>query len=294
MINNTPLQAFNYNEAFSRNIGWLTTSEQLHLKQKCVAIAGMGGVGGAHLLTLIRLGISHFKIADFDHFETVNFNRQVGATTQTLGQPKVEVLRQLALDINPDAKIECFEEGLNAENISHFLQGVDLFIDGLDFFQVTIRELVFATCHDMHIPAITAAPLGMGCAYLIFLPQHMSFEDYFQFRHKSEAEKLIHFLIGLSPKAAHRHYLMDPSTINLEAHKGPSTFMACQLCAGITGVEALKILVNRGNVYAAPYYQLFDAYQQVFVRKKLWFGNQNPIQKYKAFLMKRALKNKTG
>ena len=60
---------FNYQEAFSRNLGWVTEAEQALLSQKCVAIAGMGGVGGGHLLSLARLGVGRFRISDFDQFE---------------------------------------------------------------------------------------------------------------------------------------------------------------------------------------------------------------------------------
>ena len=54
------------------------------------------GVGGVHLLTLARLGVGAFHIADFDTFDIANFNRQVGATMSTLGQPKVDVLADMA------------------------------------------------------------------------------------------------------------------------------------------------------------------------------------------------------
>jgi tRNA A37 threonylcarbamoyladenosine dehydratase len=57
---------FRYEQAFSRNIGWVTPAEQQLLRGKRVAIAGGGGVGGVHLLTLARLGVSNFHIADFD------------------------------------------------------------------------------------------------------------------------------------------------------------------------------------------------------------------------------------
>src|SRR5437867_9916117 len=80
---------FNYDTAFSSNIGWVTESEQASLKTKRVAIAGVGGVGGVHLLTLARLGITRFTVADLDQFELKNFNRQVGATTAAVGRPKV-------------------------------------------------------------------------------------------------------------------------------------------------------------------------------------------------------------
>jgi len=60
---------FHYATAFSRNIGWITETEQEVLRNKRVAIAGLGGVGGSHLLTLTRLGIGKFNISDLDIFE---------------------------------------------------------------------------------------------------------------------------------------------------------------------------------------------------------------------------------
>ena len=75
--------AYIYQQAYARNIGWVTPAEQAALRGKRVAIAGMGGVGGVHLLTLARLGIGAFHIADFDTFDIANFNRQVGATMST-------------------------------------------------------------------------------------------------------------------------------------------------------------------------------------------------------------------
>jgi tRNA A37 threonylcarbamoyladenosine dehydratase len=66
---------FDYNAAFARNLGWITEGEQAVLRAKRVAIAGRGGVDGSHLLTLTRLGIGAFSVADPDVFEPVNFNR---------------------------------------------------------------------------------------------------------------------------------------------------------------------------------------------------------------------------
>ena len=57
---------FDYGIAFSRDIGWDTDAEQQQLSNKRIAIAGMGGVGGFHLLTLARLGVGRFYIADLD------------------------------------------------------------------------------------------------------------------------------------------------------------------------------------------------------------------------------------
>jgi len=59
---------FDYAQAFSRNLGWITEAEQLRLRYATVAIGGMGGVGGHYLLALARMGVGNFRIADYDHF----------------------------------------------------------------------------------------------------------------------------------------------------------------------------------------------------------------------------------
>jgi molybdopterin/thiamine biosynthesis adenylyltransferase len=280
-------KAYDYREAFSRNIGWVSEWEQQLLAGKRVAIAGLGGVGGAHLLTLARLGIGSFHIADFDSFELANFNRQVGAGVSTLERSKVETMAAMAQDINPALSIRCLTDGVNAENLDAFLDGVDLFVDGLDFFLPEVRARVFARCAELEIPAITAAPIGMGTAYLCFMPGKMTFEEYFGFEGCSTDEKLLRFLVGLAPKAQHGAYLVDKSRLDLEARKGPSTAMACQLCTGVVGTEAVKILLERGTVRAAPAYQLFDAYRGKWVRGKLRGGHRNLLQRARLAVARR-------
>ena len=255
---------FSYDTAFSRNLGWVTAAEQQRLRGKRVAIAGMGGVGGVHLLTLARLGIGHFTIADFDSFDLVNFNRQAGASMATLGAPKAATMAELARQINPELDIRIFAQGVSADNLDDFFQDVDLYVDGLDFFAFDAREATFAACARRKIPAITAAPLGMGTALLNFLPGQMTFEEYFGWQGQTEVEKALRFLTGLAPRGLHRPYLVDPSSINFNERRGPSTIMGCQLCAGVAATEALKILLQRGHVNAAPHGMQFDAFRNQF------------------------------
>ena len=189
---------FDYSTAFSRNIGWVTPNEQAILRSKRIAIAGLGGVGGSHLLTLTRLGIGAFNIADFDTFNLVNFNRQAGASLPTIGLRKTEVLTTRSLEINPELDLKVFPDGVTQDNFNDFLADVDLYVDGLDFFAVAARRMVFAACSERGIPAITAAPLGMGTALLNFLPGKMTFEEYFQLEGQSEEDLLWHSLIHKS------------------------------------------------------------------------------------------------
>lgn len=268
---------FNYELAYSRNIGWLSESEQQTLRNKKVAIAGLGGVGGAHATTLSRLGIGKFSLSDFDTFEVENFNRQHGAKMSTLGQKKLDTVASMVKDINPEIELNLFPEGINDNNIDAFLHGVDLYCDSLDFFATEIRRSIFKRCAELNIPAITAAPLGMGTAFLYFKPGQMNFEEYFGMNGCSEEEQFIRFYIGLSPAQLHSSALVVPESFDPKRKKGPSTIMGCELCAGVAATFALKILLNRGPVPAVPTGIQFDAYTNRM--KKTWrpFGHKNPI-----------------
>lgn len=269
---------FDYDRAFSRNIGWITEPEQAVLRGKRVAIAGLGGVGGSHLLTLSRLGIGAFHIADFDTFDLVNFNRQAGATMSHLGRHKVDVLAEMALNINPELEIRKFAEGVDEQNVHRFLEAVDLYVDGLDFFAVKARRLVFTECSARGVPATTAAPLGMGVSLLNFLPNQTSFEEYFRMNGQTETEQLLRFLVGLSPVQLQMGALVDRSRIDLKNKKGPSTAMGCELCAGMAGTQALKILLGRGPIIAAPRALHFDAFSNRFKVTSRPGGSNNPLQ----------------
>jgi tRNA A37 threonylcarbamoyladenosine dehydratase len=269
---------FKHETAFSRNIGWVTPDEQARLRQARVAIAGLGGVGGAHLVTLSRLGIARFNISDFDRFELQNFNRQAGAMMSSIGLPKVDVLKRMALDINPESDIRIFPGGINPDNVAAFLEDVDIYVDSIDFFALDARRLLFAECYKRGIPAVTAAPLGMGVGFLYFDPNKMSFEDYFRFEGHPRQEQLARFIAGLAPKVLQRTYLVVPESVNFGEQRGPSTTMACDLCAGVTGTEVLKILLGRGKLRAAPWGMQFDAYRQKLSFTWRPWGNANPIQ----------------
>lgn len=280
---------FSYNAAFGRNLGWVTPAEQQVLRGKRVAIAGLGGVGGVHLLTLARLGVGKAHLADFDAFDLPNFNRQTGATVSTLGQPKIDVLARMARDVNPDIELGLFRDGVSAANLPAFLSGVDVYVDGLDFFAFDARERTFAACHAAGIPAITAAPLGMGVALLNFMPGKMSFEEYFRLDGVPEMEKCVRFLLGLSPAMLQRGYLADRSFVDFKLRRGPSTAMACQLCAGVAATEALKVLLARGHVDAAPVGLQFDAYRGRLKRTWRPWGNRNPLQRIAIAIARRQI-----
>ena len=286
-------KGFSYDGAFERNIGWITLQEQQLLRKKTVAIAGMGGVGGVHLLTLVRLGVGKFRIADLDVFEEANFNRQIGATMSTIGQPKVEVLARMAKDINPQAEVISFGNGVTHENLDDFLLGADVFIDGFDFFALEIRRKTFARCRELKIPAVTAAPIGMGVAFMAFTSDGMSFEDYFRFDGKTELRQYINFLLGLAPTGMHSAYLVDPTRLDIANRKAPSTIVGVELCAAYTAAQITKLLLKRGSVRIAPFHYHFDAYLNKFKLGRQR-GNNGYLQRLRGDALEKMFSKQLG
>jgi molybdopterin/thiamine biosynthesis adenylyltransferase len=274
-------------KAFSRNIGLLTQAEQDKLANAKVAIPGMGGVGGVHLVTMVRTGVGKFNLADFDVFEPVNVNRQYGARMPDFGRPKLEVMVEQARSINPYLEIKEFPEGINNTNIDDFLDGVEVVLDGLDFFNFDIRRLLFKRARKKGIYVVTAGPLGFSSAVLVFAPNEgMGFDEYFDIRDPMpEKERLLHFAMGLAPRATHIRY-MDLSKVDLDSKAGPSLNIACQVCSAMAATEALRILLKRGGIKPVPWYFQFDPFVQKYRKGKLRMGNRNPIQRIKKAVVK--------
>jgi len=306
------LKPWCYNKAFARHRGLITEQEQQKLRNTRVAIVGMGGVGGIHLVTLARLGVGRFTIADPDTFETVNFNRQYGATRHNIGRKKAEAMAEAARSINPELQLRVFNEAITPENVGDFLSGGDVLVDGIDFFGIEARRLVFREAKERGICAVTAGPIGFSTAWLVFDPDGMSFDDYFDLHDEmEELDQLIAFAVGLTPRATHIRY-MDLSQVNPRAATGPSAGLACQLASGVAAAETLKILRSLwaksaqddnddGNDGApaeppetgldlepmrpAPWYFQFDAYRHVLRKGRLRWGNRPPWQRLKRYVL---------
>jgi molybdopterin/thiamine biosynthesis adenylyltransferase len=277
-------------EAFSRNIGLLTSDEQLKLSCSKAAIPGLGGVGGSHLIALVRSGLGRFHLADRDVFEPANVNRQYGARVPDFGRSKLEVMVEEATGINPFLDIKAFPKGLTPENMDDFLEGADVVLDGLDFFEFEIRRLLFKRAREKGIFAITAGPMGFSAAMLIFSPDEgMGFDEYFHIHEgMSIEEKYLAFAVGLAPKATHSKYV-DFAKVDFSSKAGPSSAVACQLCSAMAGAEALKILLKREGVKPVPHYSQFDLYTQTYRKGYLRYGNGHPIQRLKMKVAKRLL-----
>lgn len=97
---------FSYAEFTTRNIGFVTPEQQEKLRAARVLVPGVGGMGGAAFMLLVRAGVGHFTIADIDTFEVSNLNRQVFATLDTIDRPKAQSAADGARRINPDVELD--------------------------------------------------------------------------------------------------------------------------------------------------------------------------------------------
>ena len=120
-------------EIFQRSELLLGAEAMSRIAEKRVIVFGVGGVGSWCAESLVRSGIKHLTIVDSDIVCTSNINRQLMATTETVGQVKVEVLKERLLSINPSAEITAIHEFFTAETAESFhLDTYDYIIDAID------------------------------------------------------------------------------------------------------------------------------------------------------------------
>ena len=120
-------------DIFSRSEALLGSQAMENLRTKKVVIFGVGGVGSLAAEALIRTGLTHLTMVDDDLVQASNINRQLPATVQTIGRPKVEVLRERLLTINPEAEITALQARYTAETALNFqLETFDYVIDAID------------------------------------------------------------------------------------------------------------------------------------------------------------------
>lgn len=146
-------------EQFQR-IEFLIGKESLNiLKEKHVAIFGIGGVGGFVCEALSRCGIYNFTLVDNDIVDITNLNRQIIALHSTIGKEKVIVMKDRILDINPDAKIETKNVFVTPDNIDDFdWNRFDYVVDAID--NITAKIKIIEKANENNIPIISSMGTG--------------------------------------------------------------------------------------------------------------------------------------
>ena len=145
-------------EIFSRNELLWGEDFQKSLSQKCVLVAGLGGVGGYALEALARSGVGKFKIIDFDTVEESNINRQIIALNSTIGQQKTDLFEKRLKNINPDIKIKKYNCFYTKDLNNEVFDGVDYVVDAIDTMRYKVDLIDSAV--KFGVPVVSAFGAG--------------------------------------------------------------------------------------------------------------------------------------
>lgn len=130
-----------------------------NLSKANVLVIGLGGVGSYSVEALVRAGIGNLTICDHDLVSISNINRQLCALHSTVGQYKADVLKNRALDINPNVKIRAIKDYYTKDNRDEILDvKYDYIIDAID--SVTSKIDLIQTAYERNIPIISAMGTG--------------------------------------------------------------------------------------------------------------------------------------
>lgn len=129
------------------------------LENKIVMVVGLGGVGGYVVEALTRMGIGHFILIDHDVVSESNINRQLIATYQTIGQKKIDVMKERMLTIQPEVDVKALDMFVLPENIDSInFEGVDYIVDAIDC--VTAKIALILKAKELNIPIISSMGTG--------------------------------------------------------------------------------------------------------------------------------------
>ncbi len=145
-------------ERFLRNEMILGAEALEKLERSHVCVFGLGGVGSYVVEALARSGVGQLTLVDQDVYGESNINRQLGALTSTVGQPKAEVLARRVLDINPNCQVHPVQARYERENGAQLLPECDYVVDAIDL--VACKVDLICRCLERGIPIISA--LGTG------------------------------------------------------------------------------------------------------------------------------------
>ncbi len=207
-------------ERYLRNFNTLSRDEQTLLSGSRVAVIGLGGLGGAVVEMLARIGVGALVLMDGDVFETSNLNRQILATEALVGHSKANTANDRVCAINSAVQVTVYPDFLDNDNADATVQGCDLVIDCLDSIQT--RFLLETACKRAMIPLVSGAIAGTLGQVITIFPQDPGLALVYGDRSSTRAD-------------------------GVEQEMGTLPYTA-MFVAAIETSEAVKVLLNRGEL----------------------------------------------
>jgi len=153
---------------YRRNLGTVGWEGQIRLLESCVAVIGVGGLGGWVAEGLARMGVGRLILIDGDRFQEDNLNRQLGCTEATLGRPKVEALAERLAEVNSAVEVEpraCFVTETSAPEL---LLGAEVAVDALD--SLPARFVLHSAAAELELPVVHGAIGGYTGQVMTIFP----------------------------------------------------------------------------------------------------------------------------
>ncbi|MBL0350453.1 MAG: ThiF family adenylyltransferase [Elusimicrobia bacterium] len=254
-----------YQKQVNRNMGLLTEKDQEILRKACVAVCGLGGLGGVVVENLARLGVESFVLVDHGTFEPTNSNRQIYSFTDTNGRLKTEVTEEFLRRINPAIRTRKYLT-MTDQNIGEVLEGVDAVALSID----DIRAIVTLSraARAKKIPLIEGWAVAYGNVR-VFTADTPTLEEVYalptigravaSISDQESRELILHSLRQLQGVEGLAEYY-PPPTVERLMQKGegttlaPMVWLTCVLMAN----EIFKVLTGWGSLALAPNFRFYD------------------------------------
>jgi len=293
-INDSSVSEYPYELLFSRNFGVFSERDQERICEARVMIVGVGGMGGTVAIILARTGFSHFFLIDPDVIEPTNMNRQIGCFTDTIGKPKVEVVKQEILGINSRAQVEVLQKTLTLDEVKQLILHWRPAIVVAETGDVAYSAKVVRIASQLGVYAITGMPSGF-CGYVMAFPPHSKYtpEALFGLPENLSYEELRNLIECWENRCGRRWYITRGKwrvSWWKEWREGKKSITQIApnlwLTASITASEIVKYIIGKGKLIIAPYmWYIVPADGKIEVRK---YAEGRLFNKYalKAFSIK--------
>ena len=259
-----------YMEAMERQFGMWGFEGQEKLRNAKVAVGGIGGIGAISALMLAKSGIGYIRICDRDAYGVENIVEQAFATYDTAGVEKVAAASREMKRHNQFAKINSFTGDLSDEAVAmRLVEGIDVLVAGVD--NAAARLMLGKVCAKKNIPMVVAANIGWSVLHTVYFPgkhhygtiwrdvEGLTWNDGFpDINHPATSLAIekewniwVAALSSYEPDFLEKFMVENPSYY---WYSSPPAYFGASM--GV--LDALKIIVGRGQVYAFPNIFYFD------------------------------------
>ncbi len=213
-------------DRYNRNTNTITCKEQDKLSESCVAVVGLGGLGGGVTELLARTGVGTLILIDGDRFDATNLNRQLLSRENLIGVPKAEAAADRVFAINSSVRVTPIKAFLTDENAADLVRGANIVVDCLD--TIDARFILQDAARTLAIPLVSGAIAGVSGQVTVMFPDDPGFELIYGARQKGGTT-------GAEPARG------------IETRTGNISYCAA-LIASFQASETVKVLLNRGDI----------------------------------------------